>query len=100
MSGIGWYGDLGNFLVMFIMGELYMFKGMEENFESGYCFCYFYDCEVVKVDGYFVMLDDYGIQVELVVVFCLGMMCFIYFQFEVFCIQIDLVCCIGGIFIE
>lgn len=30
MSGIGWYGDLGNFLVMPTTGKLHTFKGTEE----------------------------------------------------------------------
>ena len=34
MSGVGWYGDLGNFLVMPTTGDLNTFKGTEENPEE------------------------------------------------------------------
>ena len=30
MSGIGWYGDLGNFLVMPTTGELFTYRGTEQ----------------------------------------------------------------------
>lgn len=96
MSGIGWYGDLGNFLVMPTTGELHTFKGTEENPESGYRSRYSHDREVAKVDGYSVMLDDYGIQVELAAASRSGMMRFTYPQSEVSRIQIDLARRIGG----
>ena len=36
MSGIGWYGDLGNFLVMPTIGDLHTFAGTEDKPEEGY----------------------------------------------------------------
>ncbi len=36
MSGIGWYGDLGNFLVMPTIGNLHTFAGTEDKPEEGY----------------------------------------------------------------
>ena len=36
MSGVGWYGDLGNFLVMPTNGELKIIAGKEDGSISGY----------------------------------------------------------------
>lgn len=96
MSGIGWYGDLGNFLVMPTTGKLYTFKGTEDEPENGYRSRYSHECEVAKADGYSVMLDDYQIKVELAAASRSGMIRFTYPQSEVSRIQIDLARRIGG----
>lgn len=96
MSGIGWYGDLGNFLVMPTTGKLHTFKGTENNPESGYRSRYSHDRECAKVDAYSVMLDDYQIKVELAAAPRSGMIRFTYPESEVSRIQIDLARRIGG----
>ena len=96
MSGIGWYGDLGNFLVMPTTGKLQSFKGLEGEPGSGYRSRYSHDREVAKADGYSVMLDDYQIKVELAAASRSGMIRFTYPQSEVSRIQIDLARRIGG----
>lgn len=96
MSGIGWYGDLGNFLVMPTTGKLHTFKGTEDEPENGYRSRYSHAREVAKADGYSVMLDDYRIKVELAAASRSGMIRFTYPQSEVSRIQIDLARRIGG----
>jgi predicted alpha-1,2-mannosidase len=96
MSGIGWYGDLGNFLVMPTTGKLHTFKGTEDEPENGYRSRYSHEREVAKADGYSVMLDDYQIKVELAAASRSGMIRFTYPQSEVSRIQIDLARRIGG----
>lgn len=65
MSGIGWYGDFGNFLVMPNTGKLHTNSGFENNPESGYRSRYSHDNEVAKLGYYAVTLDDYHIRTEL-----------------------------------
>jgi len=96
MSGIGWYGDLGNFLVMPTTGKLHTFKGTEGETENGYRSRYSHAREVAKADGYSVMLDDYRIKVELAAASRSGMICFTYPQSDISRIQIDLARRIGG----
>jgi predicted alpha-1,2-mannosidase len=96
MSGIGWYGDLGNFLVMPTTGKLHTFKGTEDEPENGYRSRYSHEREVAKADGYSVMLDDYQIKVELAAASRSGMIRFTYPQSDISRIQIDLARRIGG----
>lgn len=96
MSGIGWYGDLGNFLVMPTTGNLQTFKGTEEEPESGYRSRYSHDREEARADAYSVVLDDYQIKVELAAAPRSGMLRFTYPQSDVSRIQIDLARRIGG----
>lgn len=96
MSGIGWYGDLGNFLVMPTTGKLHPFKGTEEDPENGYRSRYSHERETAKVDRYSVMLDDYRIKVELAAAPRSGMIRFTYPASELSRIQIDLARRIGG----
>ena len=44
MSGIGWYGDLGNFLVMPTVGQLHTNSGKLDNPDKGYRSRYSRDC--------------------------------------------------------
>lgn len=60
MSGIGWYGDLGNFLVMPTVGELHTAKGSEEYPEEGYRSRYSHDSEVTEAGYYAVTLTIIG----------------------------------------
>lgn len=96
MSGVGWYGDLGNFLVMPTTGNLKTFKGTEENPEEGYRSRYSHDREQATAHKYTVMLDDYQIKAELASAPRSGMIRFTYPKSEVSRIQIDLARRIGG----
>ena len=95
MSGIGWYGDLGNFLVMPITGKLHTFKGTEENPEESYRSRFSHETESSHVDKYKVKLDDYDIKVELTAAPRSGMIRFTYPKHEESRIQIDLARRIG-----
>ena len=52
MSGVGWYGDLGNFLVMPTVGPLKTFKGTEDEPERGYRSRFSHDRECARIDRY------------------------------------------------
>ena len=65
MSGVGWFGDLGNFLVMPTTGELYKVAGKENNDSiKGYRSVYNKVTETAKAGYYSVELTDYRIKVE------------------------------------
>ena len=64
MSGIGWYGDLGNFLVMPTIGDLHTFAGTEDKPEEGYRSRYDKSTEKASAGYYSVFLSDYKIQAE------------------------------------
>ena len=65
MSGIGWYGDLGNFLVMPTIGKLKTFAGTLDNPDEGYRSRYDKHSEVAFAGYYSVALTDYGIHAEM-----------------------------------
>lgn len=96
MSGIGWYGDLGNFLVMPTTGPLHTFRGMEENPDEGYRSRYDKDSETATAGYYAVHLTDYDIQAELTVTPHGGVMRFTYPESDCSRIQIDLARRVGG----
>lgn len=94
MSGVGWYGDLGNFLVVPTIGPLktsygetgkpgsgYLSRKADENATAGY---------------YAVKLADYGIRAELAAAPHSGILRFTYPQDEHARIQIDLARRVGG----
>ncbi|WP_146403274.1 GH92 family glycosyl hydrolase [Planctomycetes bacterium CA13] len=58
MSGIGWYGELGNFQVMPTTGPRQLNRDLAKS-------AYSHDRETAKAGYYSVMLDRYNIQVEL-----------------------------------
>src|SRR5882672_6676447 len=64
MSGVGWYGDLGNFLVMPTTGKLKTERGVN-GAEDGYRSRFHHETEVVSAGYYAVTLDDYHIRAEL-----------------------------------
>ena len=96
MSGIGWYGDFGNFLVMPTTGALHTYKGTEEQPEEGYRSRYSHDTEVTQAGYYAVMLDDYQIKTELTSAPRSGLLRFTYPQSQQARIQIDLARRIAG----
>ena len=96
MSGVGWFGDLGNFLVMPTTGKLFTNKGEEDNPENGYRSRFSKDDEVAKAGYYSVVLSDYNIKTELTAAPRAGMIRFTFPGHDSSRIQIDLSRRIGG----
>ncbi|GHE35701.1 GH92 family glycosyl hydrolase [Sphingobacterium griseoflavum] len=95
MSGVGWFGDLGNFLVMPTTGPLQPQAG-KENARAGYRSRYDKQSEKASVGWYEVHLTDYNIGVELTAAPHSGMMRFTFPQHQESRIQIDLARRVGG----
>ncbi len=96
MSGIGWYGDLGNFLVIPTTGELKTNSGTLENPDSGYRSRYSKETEKASAGYYSVVLDDYKVKAELTATTHCGMMRFTFPENTESLIQIDLARRVGG----
>jgi len=96
MSGIGWFGDLGNFLVMPTTGPIKTAKGDENTPEAGYRSRFSHDSEIAKAGYYAVTLEDYQIRTELTAAKRAGMLRFTFPKHEQSRIQIDLSRRIGG----
>lgn len=94
MSGVGWYGDLGNFLVMPTTGELKTKAG--EKVEDGYRSGYDKSSEKASAGYYKVRLMKYDIQAELTATPHSGIMRFTYPAGKSSRIQIDLARRVGG----
>ena len=95
MSGIGWYGDLGNFLVMPTVGKLHTNSGKENGVE-GYRSRYDKSSEEAQAGYYKVLLSDYQIQVEATAAPRCGMLRFVFPEHKQSRIQIDLARRVGG----
>jgi putative alpha-1,2-mannosidase len=76
MSGIGWYGDLGNFLVMPTTGVLKTSSGRVQSPEEGYRSRYSKEDEIAKAGYYAASLTDYNIRAEATAAPHSGMLCF------------------------
>ncbi|MGO3108898.1 MAG: GH92 family glycosyl hydrolase [Sphingobacterium sp.] len=96
MSGVGWYGDLGNLLVMPTTGDLQLIAGKEDGSISGYRSGYDKSSEVAKAGYYSVDLTDYNIKVETTAAPHSGMMRFTFPEHKRSRIQIDLARRVGG----
>ncbi|RZK61578.1 MAG: glycoside hydrolase family 92 protein, partial [Pedobacter sp.] len=96
MSGIGWYGDLGNFLVMPTTGKLYTVSGKPEAPENGYRSGYDKSSEHAEAGYYSVMLTKDHIKAEATAARRSGMLRFTFPQNKVSRIQIDLARRVGG----
>jgi predicted alpha-1,2-mannosidase len=96
MSGIGWYGDLGNFLTMPTTGELKTISGTLDKPDEGYRSRYDKASETAKAGYYAVDLTDYGIKVEATVSPHAGMLRFTYPENKESRIQIDLARRVAG----
>lgn len=96
MSGVGWFGDLGNFLVSPTTGPLYKNRGVPEKPEEGYRSRYSHDTEVTGAGYYAVELADYDIKVELTAAQRAGIIRLTYPKNEKSRIQIDLARRVGG----
>ncbi len=96
MSGIGWYGDLGNFLVMPTTGELKTSSGRISHPEEGYRSRYSKEDEVAKAGYYATTLTDYGIKAEATAAPHSGILRFTFPENKQSRIQIDLARRVGG----
>lgn len=64
MSGVGWYGDLGNFLVMPTSGPMKTVAGKEDGSIEGWRSSYDKESEIARPGYYRVRLNDYNVTVE------------------------------------
>lgn len=97
MSGIGWYGDLGNFLVMPTTGDLKFTAGKEGSDEiQGYRSTYDKGSEKAYAGYYSAFLDRYQIKAEATASPYGGMLRFTFPQNDQSRIQIDLARRVGG----
>ena len=96
MSGIGWNGDMGNFLIMPTTGDLKTSAGTAQNPEAGYRSRYKKDTEKASAGYYSVVLTDYNIKAEMTATTHCGMHRFTFQENEQSRIQIDLARRVGG----
>ncbi|MBD1386802.1 glycoside hydrolase family 92 protein [Mucilaginibacter rigui] len=96
MSGIGWYGDLGNFLVMPTAGKLKTSAGTVDHPEGGYRSVYLKASEKASAGYYAVKLTDNNIKAEMTAAPHSGILRFTFPQNKQSRIQIDLARRVGG----
>jgi putative alpha-1,2-mannosidase len=96
MSGVGWYGDLGNFEVMATTGPLKTWCGETDKPGSGYLSTMDKTTEVAQAGYYAVTLKDYAIRAEVTAAPHSGMLRFTFPENTNSRIQIDLARRIGG----
>lgn len=96
MSGVGWYGDLGNLLVMPIVGAVRTFAGRLECPEEGYRSRYDKASECASAGYYSVRLTDYDIRVEATALPHSGMLRFTFPKSREAHVQMDLARRVGG----
>ncbi|TDW96883.1 putative alpha-1,2-mannosidase [Dinghuibacter silviterrae] len=100
MSGIGWYGDLGNFLVMPAVGALRTNPGTEGG-RDGYRMPYDKKSETASAGYYAVTLEEgVSIRAELTATPHCGMMRFTFPSSKRSRVQIDLARRVGGTSVE
>jgi predicted alpha-1,2-mannosidase len=99
MSGIGWYGDLGNFLVTPTAGPLRVVSGRHEEL-PGYRSHYSKASEIARAGYYAVTLTDNNIRTEIAAAPHSGIMRFTFPENKVSRIQIDLARRVGGTSVE
>ncbi len=96
MSGIGWFGDLGNFLVMPTTGKLKTVAGKEGKTENGYRSRYKKEDEIASAGYYSTTLSDYSIKAELTAAPHSGILRFTFPENNQSRMQIDLARRVGG----
>jgi predicted alpha-1,2-mannosidase len=96
MSGIGWYGDLGNLLVMPSVGTMKLVSGKDQNPDEGYRSRLDKSTETAAAGYYSVMLTDYRIRAELTCTGRAGIIRFTYPENKKSRIQLDLARRVGG----
>ena len=83
MSGIGWYGDLGNLQIMPVVGETDLRSGSNREIPFkkgtvGWKSAFSHDNEIARAGYYSVLLERYGILAEATVSAHTGMLRFTY----------------------
>lgn len=96
MSGVGWFGDLGNFLVMPTRGALKKTAGKEDGSFDGWRSYYDKSTETAEAGYYSVSLTDYGIKAECSATPRCGILRFTFPEDTCSRIQIDLARRVGG----
>lgn len=96
MNGVGWFGDLGNFLVTPTTGKLQTNRGIAKNPESGYRSRFSHDTEVTEAGYYAVYSEDYKVKTELTAAPRAGIIRFTYPENKESRVQIDLSRRVGG----
>lgn len=96
MSGVGWYGDLGNFLVMPTTGALQTSAGRISHPEEGYRSRYDKATEQAQAGYYSVMLTDMNVKAEATAAPHSGILRFTFPKHNQSRIQIDLARRVGG----
>ena len=96
MSGVGWFGDLGNLLVMPTTGPLCKIAGREDGSIAGYRSHYDKQSEHAEAGYYRVLLTDYDILAECSATPHAGILRFTFPESDTSRIQIDLARRVGG----
>ena len=96
MSGVGWYGDMGNFLVMPTTGELHTIAGREDGSVKGWRSRYDKSSESAEAGWYGVHLTDYDIYAESSATPHCGVLRFTYPKSDLSRVQVDLARRVGG----
>ena len=96
MSGVGWYGDLGNFMVMPTTGPLRTISGREDGSLKGWRSRYEKATETAHAGSYYVRLSEYGIDVDCSATAHCGILRFTFPDNPLSRIQVDLARRVGG----
>ncbi len=96
MNGVGWFGELGNLLVMPTTGPLQKIAGKEDGSIAGYRSHYDKTTETARAGYYAADLTDYGIRVESSATPHCGIQRFTFPENDLSRIQIDLARRVGG----
>ncbi|MFL5744187.1 MAG: GH92 family glycosyl hydrolase [Niastella sp.] len=96
LSGIGWYGDLGNFLVMPSTGALKTSAGRPGHQEEGYRSAFAKQTEAASPGYYQVLLSKYQVKAEMTAAPHSGLLRFTFPANNRSRIQIDLARRVGG----
>jgi predicted alpha-1,2-mannosidase len=96
LSGVGWYGDLGNFLVMPSTGPLKTSAGSPDHETSGYRSAYLKPSEKASAGYYKVFLSKYNTKAEMTAAPHSGILRFTFPANKQSRIQIDLARRVGG----
>ncbi|EDM36968.1 hypothetical protein PBAL39_18879 [Pedobacter sp. BAL39] len=100
MSGVGWFGDLGNFLVMPSAGPMKTNSGSLDQKVQGYRSGYDKKSEKATAGYYSVLLTDHQIKAEATAAPHSGMLRFTFPENKQSRIQIDLARRVGGTSVE
>ena len=96
MSGTGWFGDFGNFLIMPTVGKMHTIAGREDGSLDGWRSKYDKASECARAGYYSVFLEDYGVKAEMTASQHCGFFRFTYPESNDSRIQIDLARRVGG----